>query len=156
MKMTFKEVLIQKDSECVLCGDKPSVKGLINYREFCDIKLQTIENIDGINEKNYELTPLEFKNSINNDPSAVLVDVRESFEWDICKIKGAKLIPLSALDPTSSSLNSKDSLYLYCYKGKRSVMALKKLRKAGFKKLKYLRGGIDLWAEEVDPDMPKY
>ena len=35
MKMTFKEVRIQKDLECVLCGDKPSVKDLINYKEFC-------------------------------------------------------------------------------------------------------------------------
>ena len=156
MKMTFKEVRIQKDLECVLCGDKPSVKDLINYKEFCDLKLQKIENIDEIDERNYELTPGEFKNSINKDPSAVLVDVRESSEWDICKIRGAKLIPLSVLDPTSSGLNPKDSLYLYCYKGKRSIIALKKLRKAGFKKIKYLKGGIDLWAEEVDPDMPKY
>ncbi|MEC8971454.1 MAG: rhodanese-like domain-containing protein, partial [SAR324 cluster bacterium] len=44
----------------------------------------------------------------------------------------------------------------YCYKGKRSMLALKELKRAGFNKLKNLSGGIDLWAEEVDSDMPQY
>ena len=93
---------------------------------------------------------------MDQDPSAVLVDVRESFEWDICKIDGAQLLPLSSFEPATSGLDQEDSIYLYCYKGKRSMLALKELKKAGFKKLKNLSGGIDLWAEEVDSDMPQY
>ena len=94
--------------------------------------------------------------TLNNDKSAVLIDVRESFEWDICKIDGAKLLPLSSFNPSESGLSTEDSLYLYCYKGKRSMVALKKLKKAGFNKLKNLSGGIDLWAKEIDLDMPQY
>jgi rhodanese-related sulfurtransferase len=93
---------------------------------------------------------------MDQDPSAVLVDVRESFEWDICKIDGAQLLPLSSFEPATSGLNQEDSIYLYCYKGKRSMRALKELKKSGFKKLKNLSGGIDLWAEEVDSEMPQY
>ena len=156
MKMNFKEVRVRKDPECVLCGDNPSVTELIDYKAFCDVTIPGVEIPEEIDESAYELSPKEFKNAMDQDPSAILADVRESFEWDICKIKGAQLLPLSSFDPASSGLNPEDSLYLYCYKGKRSMLALKELKKAGFKKLKNLSGGIDLWAEEVDTDMPKY
>ena len=156
MKMNFKEVRVRKDPECVLCGDNPSVTELIDYKAFCDVPLPGVEVQEEIDEASYELSPQEFKNAMDQDPAAVLVDVRESFEWDICKIEGAQLLPLSSFDPATSGLNPEDSLYLYCYKGKRSMMALKELKKAGFKKLKNLSGGIDRWAEEVDSDMPQY
>ncbi len=156
MKMNFKEVRVRKDPECVICGENPSVKELIDYKAFCNVPLPGSEILEEIDESVYELSPQEFKYAMDQDPSAVLVDVRESFEWDICKIEGAQLIPLSSFNPASSGLDPEDSLYLYCYKGKRSMLALKELKKAGFKKLKNLSGGIDLWAEEVDTDMPRY
>jgi len=53
-------------------------------------------------------------------------------------------------------LDPEARIYLYCYKGKRSMLALKELKRAGFNKLKNLSGGIYLWAEEVDSDMPQY
>lgn len=156
MKMNFKEVRVRKDPECVLCGDNPSVTELIDYEAFCDVPLPGAEVPEEIDEAAYELSPQEFKAAMDQDPSAVLVDVRESFEWDICKIDGAQLLPLSSFEPATSGLDQEDSIYLYCYKGKRSMLALKELKKAGFKKLKNLSGGIDLWAEEVDSDMPQY
>ena len=97
MKMKFKEVRVRKDPECALCGEHPSVTKLIDYQAFCDIHLPgTVHTID-INEDLYELSPQEFKTAIEQDPSAVLVDVRERFEWDICRIDGARLLPLSKL-----------------------------------------------------------
>ena len=56
----------------------------------------------------------------------------------------------------ADALNPDDRIVLYCYKGKRSLQALEKLREAGFSKLHSLAGGIDRWAEEVDPEMPRY
>ena len=156
MKMNFKEVRVRKDLKCVLCGDNPSVTELIDYEAFCDVPLPGAEVQEEIDEAAYELSPQEFKAAMDQDPSAVLVDVRESFEWDICKIDGAQLLPLSSFEPATSGLNQEDSIYLYCYKGKRSMRALKELKKSGFKKLKNLSGGIDLWAEEVDSEMPQY
>ena len=49
-----------------------------------------------------------------------------------------------------------DEIYLYCYKGKRSMTALRKLQDHGFKHLKSLTGGIDQWAQEVDTSLPRY
>tara|TARA_Y100001970_G_scaffold290718_1_gene425446 strand:- start:346 stop:927 length:582 start_codon:yes stop_codon:yes gene_type:complete len=156
MKMSFKEVKVHKDAECVLCGNNPTVSELIDYKAFCNVHLPENEVHEKINETAHELSPKKFKEAIDNDPSAVLIDVRESYEWDICKIEGARLLPLSSFDPFSNGLNPEDSIYIYCYKGKRSMLALKELKKAGFKKLKNLSGGIDLWAEEIDSNMPQY
>ena len=156
MKMNFKEVRVRKDPECVLCGDNPSLTELIDYKAFCDIRFPGEEFPEEIDEAAYELSPQDFKEAMEQDPASVLVDVRESFEWDICKIDGAQLLPLSSFETSSSGLDPEDSIYIYCYKGKRSMLVLKELKKAGFKKLKNLRGGIDLWAEEVDSDMPQY
>ena len=156
MKMNFKEVCVRKDPECVLCGDNPSVTELIDYKAFCDVPLPGAELPEDIDEAAYGLSPQEFKDAMDQDPNAVLVDVRETFEWDICHIEGAQLLPLSSFDPVKSGLGPDDSIYLYCYKGKRGMLALKELKNAGFKNLKNLNGGINLWAEEVDFDMPQY
>ena len=156
MKMNFKEVRVRKDPECALCGKHPTVTELIDYRVFCDIKLPGTAVQEEFDEDSFELSPLEFKKALEQDPAAVLVDVREQYEWDICYIDGARLLPTSSFDPATSGLDKKASIYLYCYKGQRSMTALKDLWNAGYKNLKNLKGGIDLWAEEVDPDMPQY
>jgi len=156
MKMNFKEVRVRKDLECVLCGEHPTVTELIDYREFCDIQLPGTTVQEEFDEDSFELSPLEFKKAFEQDPAAVLVDVREQYEWDICYIDGARLLPTSSFDPATSGLDKEAPIYLYCYKGQRSMTALKELWNAGYKNLKNLKGGIDLWAGEVDPDMPKY
>jgi adenylyltransferase/sulfurtransferase len=84
------------------------------------------------------------------------VDVREKFEYDICRIPGSKLIPLGELPSRMSELDSADEIVLQCKSGGRSAKALKLLREAGFSKLVNLEGGIQAWAEEIDHSMPKY
>ena len=82
---------------------------IYSYRE-----LQYKEEFD---EDSFELSPLEFKKALEQDSAAVLVDVREQYEWDICYIDGARLLPTSSFDPATSGLNKEASIYLYCYKG---------------------------------------
>ncbi len=156
MKMNFKEVRVRKDPECALCGINPTITELIDYREFCDIQLPGTKLHEEFDAESFELSPSEFKVAIEQDPAAVLVDVREQFEWNICYIDGARLLPASTLEPSNSGLDKEATIYLYCYKGQRSKTALKELWSAGYKNIKNLKGGIDLWAEEVDPDMPQY
>lgn len=156
MKMNFKEVRVRKDPECDLCGKHPTVTELIDYREFCDILLPGFAVEEEFDEDSFDLSPQDFKTAIEQDPDGVLVDVREQYEWDICHIDGARLIPTSSFDPTTCGLDKESPIYLYCYKGQRSMSALKELRKAGYNKLKNLKGGIDQWAEDVDSDMPQY
>jgi adenylyltransferase/sulfurtransferase len=98
----------------------------------------------------------ELKAKIDRGDRFVLLDVREPFEYDICRIPGARLIPLAQLPSRMSELDSADEIVLQCKSGVRSARALKLLNEAGFDKLFNLEGGILAWAEQVDPSVPKY
>ena len=82
--------------------------------------------------------------------------MREPYEWDICRIPGAQLIPLGQLAARMSELDSADEIVLQCKTGARSARALMLLREAGFSKLTNVEGGIHAWADHIDPSVPKY
>ena len=160
MKMSFKDVRIRRDPACALCGDSPTITELIDYKAFCEIPMpvsQKKEAAEDFNEADYAIEAPELEEILEEgDENVVLVDVREPHEWDICRIENATMIALSEFDQHINELNPENDIYLYCYKGIRSMTALKKLKQAGFKNLKSLTGGIDRWAEIVDPSMPRY
>jgi len=86
----------------------------------------------------------------------IVLDVREPWEFDICRIPGSKLIPLGEIPSRMSELDSADEIVLHCKSGIRSSKALKLLKEAGFAKLWNVTGGIEAWANDVDPTVPKY
>jgi rhodanese-related sulfurtransferase len=86
----------------------------------------------------------------------VILDVREPHEYEICHIDGSILIPLGELPSRVNELDTADEIVVHCHHGIRSLRATRFLRDMGFKKVRSLRGGIDAWAEEYDPDMPRY
>ena len=98
----------------------------------------------------------ELKGKLDRGDKFVLVDVREPYEWDICRIPGARLIPLGQLPARLSELDSADEIVLQCKSGARSAKALHLLQEAGFGKLANVEGGILAWAENIDHTMPKY
>jgi adenylyltransferase/sulfurtransferase len=85
-----------------------------------------------------------------------LIDVREPHELEISKIDAAELIPLGELAAHLSELDTAQEIVLMCKAGTRSARALDLMLGAGFRKLKNLKGGINAWAEYVDPSLPKY
>jgi adenylyltransferase/sulfurtransferase len=99
---------------------------------------------------------IDLKTKLDRKDPFVLVDVREPYEYEICHIEGARLIPLGELPSRLSELDSADEIVLQCKGGTRSARALHVLSDAGFRKLYNLEGGITEWAERVDPSMPKY
>jgi len=98
----------------------------------------------------------ELKAKLDNGEKFKLIDVREPYEWDICRIPGAKLIPLGQLPSRMSELDSADEIVLQCKSGARSARALKLLQEAGFSKLANVEGGIMAWADQIDTTVPKY
>ena len=86
----------------------------------------------------------------------VLVDVREDWEWEKSHIEGAIHIPLGDLARRLDELDPEQNTILYCHTGERSVDACLILWDAGFRKVRNLMGGIDLWSEVIDPEVPKY
>jgi rhodanese-related sulfurtransferase len=86
-----------------------------------------------------------------------LVDVRESWEFDLCHIKGSINIPLPEIHNRLTELDPGKDIVVICHHGARSLQAAWFLRDSGLKNnIMNLEGGIDAWADQVEPQMPRY
>jgi sulfur-carrier protein adenylyltransferase/sulfurtransferase len=152
LAMKFRELNLRKNPECPVCGEQPSVKKLIDYAEFCGVRGEeapsTVTNIP-------EITPRELKQRLDRGDDLYILDVREPHEYQICNLNG-HLIPLGEISRRVHELDSSKEIVAHCRSGKRSAEAVEFLRKAGFKKIWNLKGGILAWSDEVDPRVPKY
>lgn len=101
------------------------------------------------------MSAADLKAALERKEPLVLVDVREPWEFDYCKIPGSKLIPLGDLQARHVELDPEATHVLVCHHGVRSMHALLMLRHFGFEKLWNLRGGIDAWSD-MDPSVPRY
>lgn len=102
--------------------------------------------------KYISIHPFEFQQTYNLDDKALLIDVREFFEYKKSRLKNAVNIPSSGnLDFTADTLNKESSLFLYCTSGFRSKRVAKFFFDKGFTKLYSLDGGINAWKKEKMP-----
>ncbi len=148
LKMEFRTLKIRKDPHCPLCGENPTITELIDYESFCGTESYTLE-------PQYELSPQEVAEKLKNSPNIRILDVREPHEWEICHLPGSIFIPLNELPSKLSELDPTKEYILVCKVGKRSYSALEILLGAGFKAY-HMRGGLNAYAKEVDPNMPIY
>jgi len=157
LDMRMVEVKPQKDPNCPICGENPTIHELIDYEQFCGVPVgREGAHAEELGEE-WEITPRELQACLENkDLRLFIIDVRQPHEWDICHLPRASLIPEGDLPARMHELDSADEIVLYCRTGVRSARALKLLREAGFRKIKNLVGGIHGWADEVDQSMPKY
>ncbi len=95
------------------------------------------------------------KSRLDRGDDLFVLDVREPHEYQICNL-GGHLIPLGDLSRRVNELDSSREIVAHCRSGKRSAEAVEFLRKAGFRKVLNLKGGILAWSDEVDPSVPKY
>ena len=103
-----------------------------------------------------EIKPADVKALLDRGEKLVLVDVREPWEYEVCRIEGAKHVPLGSPAANLQTLPDVDELICYCHHGMRSLDAAAWLRFQGFEKAKSLVGGIEQWSVEVDPQVPRY
>ena len=82
--------------------------------------------------------------------------MREPHELEISALPSAVNIPLGQLAARLPELDSAQEMVIFCKSGSRSARALELLVSAGFKKVKNLKGGINAWAQEIDPNLPLY
>ncbi|HTA17238.1 MAG TPA: molybdopterin-synthase adenylyltransferase MoeB [bacterium] len=153
LDMSFRELKIRRDKDCPMCGDHPSIKELIDYEQFCGMGRGNEEAYEAAGA---EIDAVTLKEWADAKKKFVLVDVREPQEWEIAHIEGAKLIPLGQLPARVNELDTADEIVLQCHHGSRSARAQAILGKFGFKKTYNLAGGIDAWAVDVEPGMPRY
>jgi adenylyltransferase/sulfurtransferase len=154
LAMRFRELKLRRNADCPVCGDRPTIRELIDYEQFCGIGRQEPAPQPGLSE--WEIDPVEVKAKMDRGERFVLIDVREPHEYQICRIPGARLIPLGELPRRVHELDSADEIIAHCRSGVRSAKAVDFLRQAGFRKVKNLKGGILAWSDKVDPTVPKY
>jgi len=152
LKMKFRELKLRKNPDCPVCGTHPTITKLIDYYEFCGIRG---EEAAQLSVQVPEIEPEELKRKLDAGEDIFILDVREPHEYQICNLRGY-LIPLGELPKRVHELDSARTIVSHCRSGKRSAEAVDFLRKAGFRKVWNLKGGILAWSEKVDPSVPKY
>jgi rhodanese-related sulfurtransferase len=86
----------------------------------------------------------------------LLIDVREQWEYDTCRIAGGKLIPMRMIPTNLQALDGGQDVICYCHHGMRSLDVAAWLRAQGIENAQSLAGGIDRWSLEIDPSVPRY
>src|SRR6266496_3716876 len=153
LSMRFRELKLRKNPDCVICGPNPTVTKLIDYEAFCGIgPPEAPAAASGIPE----ITVQDLQRLRQEKADFVLVDVREPHEWAISAFPESVKIPLGELPQNLNRLSTADEIVVHCKSGGRSAKAVALLREAGFRKVRNLTGGINRWAEVVDPSMPRY
>ena len=103
-----------------------------------------------------EITPAEAQQRLERGENVMLVDVREPWEFELCRIVGAKLIPMGNIPANLQALDTDDEVICYCHHGMRSLDVAAWLRGQGVTRARSLAGGIDRWSTEIDPSVPRY
>ncbi len=150
--MKFREVKLRKNPDCPVCGARPTIAQLIDYYEFCGVRGEEAP------EPAFtvpEVTPRELRERLNRGDAISLIDVREPHEYQICNL-GGQLIPLGDLPRRVHEIDQAGDVIVHCRSGVRSAQAVDFLRKAGYRRVWNLKGGILAWSDEVDPSVPKY
>lgn len=106
--------------------------------------------------RDFEITPEELKSRLDKGEELFILDVRETHEYQVCRLEGSTLIPLGEIPKRVNELDSSKEIIVHCKLGGRSAKAVDFLKSAGFQKVKNLLGGIDAWAQRIDPKMPRY
>ncbi len=152
LSMRFRELRLRKNPECVICGPNPTITKLVDYEAFCGVEPVAAAAAAGVPEIGVE----ELQAMFERGDDLVLIDVREPHEVAICAFPDSVRIPLGTLPENLNRLSTADEIVVHCKSGARSARAVQLLRDAGFRKVRNLSGGINRWAEVVDPSMPRY
>jgi len=103
------------------------------------------------------ITPEALDNRLSSGGSnLILLDLRESWEWDIAHIEGSQLITRENSESILSNLKKDGELILIDWKQDRSPSFVKWLVQQGFSYAKCLEGGIDAWSDKIDPSLARY
>jgi molybdopterin/thiamine biosynthesis adenylyltransferase/rhodanese-related sulfurtransferase len=158
LEMEYRKLRVRKDPNCALCGENPTVTGLIDYDTFCGAVSE--EAADAAAGSTISVVQLEhmLKEREEGIRDFVLVDVREPVEYDINRIPGSVLIPKgdflngSALE----KLPSDKQIVMHCKTGVRSAETLAIVKGAGYADAVHVGGGVAAWVNQIDPSQPSY
>jgi molybdopterin/thiamine biosynthesis adenylyltransferase/rhodanese-related sulfurtransferase len=152
LAMSFTEFRLRKDPACPVCGERPTVRELIDYEGFCGLP-RADEGEPPVRERSaVEVAAMQAR----GEPF-LLLDVREPDEWEAAHIEGARLVPLGQLEARLGELADwrERRVVVHCRSGARSARAARLLQRLGFRDVWSMAGGIQAWSLTVDPRVPR-
>ena len=148
LKVKFRELNLRRDPQCPVCGENPTIFSPIDYEQFCGARRDE--------EAIPRMSAHELKQKMDAREPFELIDVRETYEYEIARIDGARLIPLGEIAERADELRRDRPIVVHCHSGRRSAEAVRLLQQRGFGNIYNLEGGIDAWSDQIDPGVPKY
>lgn len=86
----------------------------------------------------------------------LLLDVREPWEFEMCSLAGSRLLPMNSVPARLGEVEADRDVVVICHHGGRSMQVAMFLERNGFASVHNLQGGVDAWAQHVDPSMRRY
>ncbi len=177
LEMSFHTIKIRKDPACPVCSVDKEAVVLLDYEQFCGMPAHDhseFSSVGAADELDVQtVTVHDVKSALENGDDILVIDVRDPHEWDISAIKGTLRIPKPDIQLAKNGIQAgrklweetvlqeipKDkTLYVHCRSGVRSADSIGFLSEIGYDldKMYNVEGGILAWADEIDPEMPKY
>ena len=163
LEMEFRKLKVRKDPSCALCGENPTVTGLIDYDAFCGaVSDEAAEAAAGstisVVQLEHMLKEREDGQFSDGQRDFVLIDVREPNEAEINHIPGAVLIPKGEFlnGNALGQLPSDKQIVMHCKSGVRSAETLAIVKGAGYADAVHVGGGVVAWVSQIDPSQPTY
>jgi adenylyltransferase/sulfurtransferase len=151
--MRFHEFRLQKNPDCPLCGERPVIRELIDYEDFCGLARHRDDDDPQIRG----VSAVELHERLKRGDDLQIVDVRLPHELELGMLPGALSIPMSRIFKSMDALDPSREAVLVCKKGENSAVAIHGLLEQGYAgPLLNLEGGMNAWARDVDPSLPEY
>jgi adenylyltransferase/sulfurtransferase len=167
LRQSWDVLTVRRNPDCVLCGEHPSVTGLVDYQDFCGMTPPAAVGVPAALDPAAarggvpQISALGLADLLSGPGAAsgvLLVDVRGSEEQAIAGIPGARAIHLDEFRSGAavSQISFDRQVVIFCRSGVRSQEAARILIEAGHRDVQSLQGGVLAWVRDVDPAQPGY
>jgi adenylyltransferase/sulfurtransferase len=151
----FQTLTLPRDPACPLCGTTPCITRLIATSGAASST--PLPSPMPAEDYPLEISVTEAKRLLDESPCGVLlVDVREPYEVAIAGVRGAELIPMAQIPAQVHALPRDEHLLIMCHHGGRSMRVTQFLRAQGYTAVSNIAGGINAWAEQIEPALARY
>jgi len=154
LEMEWRTFGMQKDPSCPICGERPTIRELVDYEGFCGMPAREASEDIALPRS----SPGRVASRRESGESLVMLDVREAEELEKAHLDDTIWIPVGELEARMDELAAvkDDPIVVFCHHGGRSERAVRLLRERGFSRVENLDGGIEAWSLTVDPTVPRY